>query len=148
MGLKVLWVDDEPHSLRYEHKLAQRYGWELHFASTAQEALDVTARDRFDLLILDIILPQNQYYLDRGFVHEDSGLKLLATLKEPSREALTPHDVPIGVITAVISPDKRAQIIKLLPSDQFYLSKPINEKEYLALLKRLNEAASSKTGSQ
>ena len=66
----VLLVDDHDESLVVLAKLLRRCSYEVHTARTFAEAMEVARRQRFDLLIADVGLP------DR------SGLELLQEVRE------------------------------------------------------------------
>ena len=147
MSLHVLWVDDEPQSLRYERRLAELHDWNIESALNTESALDLTSKNTFDLLIVDIILPRSQYEQDRGYVNADAGIELLRALRDPGRCASTPADVPIAVITAVVSSEKLARIKDLLGANPKYLAKPIAEEEYERLVTNLSQALSTSSRS-
>jgi PAS domain S-box-containing protein len=55
-GLSVLLVEDEPEVLRVVQAFLQAWGCRVATASHAQAALDALARERFDLLLSDVVL--------------------------------------------------------------------------------------------
>ncbi len=68
--MKILIVDDDPNILRlYKEELLEE-GYEVLTASNGQEALDKFEKDEFDLVTLDILLP------------DIDGIKLLRQMKE------------------------------------------------------------------
>ncbi len=54
---RLLLVDDEPRLLQSLHDLLADRGWELVTATTGEEAIAQLARLRFDLVLLDLRLP-------------------------------------------------------------------------------------------
>jgi signal transduction histidine kinase/DNA-binding response OmpR family regulator len=68
--LKILLVDDHEDTSRAMKRLLERVGYEVRTASSVAGALESATRDRFDLLISDIGLP------------DGSGLDLLRRLRE------------------------------------------------------------------
>ncbi len=55
---KVLMVDDEPHVRRVaELSLARVGGWTVTLAASGPEALAAAARERPDLILLDVMMP-------------------------------------------------------------------------------------------
>lgn len=56
--LKVLVVDDEPSIRLLVSRALQRNGFETDVASDGVEALEKLEQDRFDLLILDVMMPR------------------------------------------------------------------------------------------
>lgn len=57
MSRKILIADDEPNILISLEFLMKREGYEVTVARDGQEALDAVARDRPDLLLLDVMMP-------------------------------------------------------------------------------------------
>lgn len=56
--LKVLVVDDEPSILKLVSRALQKNGFETEVASDGVEALTKLEAARFDLLILDLMMPR------------------------------------------------------------------------------------------
>jgi len=56
-GSRVLVVDDEESVRRFLSAGLQQLGYEAHLAPTAEEALVVLAREKFDILLTDLGLP-------------------------------------------------------------------------------------------
>jgi two-component system, OmpR family, alkaline phosphatase synthesis response regulator PhoP len=54
---KLLIADDEPNILISLEFLMQREGYEVILARDGQEALDAIARDKPDLVLLDVMMP-------------------------------------------------------------------------------------------
>jgi len=55
---KILVVDDEPEIVKLVAKLMEARGHQVSIARDGQEALDTVARDRPDLIVLDLNLPK------------------------------------------------------------------------------------------
>ena len=55
---RVLIVDDEPAIVRLIRDYLERAGFEVATAGNGEDALQVFARDRPDLVILDLTLPR------------------------------------------------------------------------------------------
>jgi CheY-like chemotaxis protein len=56
--LRVLVVDDEPHILHYMHATLEAWGHIPVVARDGREALEVADRERFDLVISDLRMPE------------------------------------------------------------------------------------------
>lgn len=83
MGKKILVIDDERHiRMLYQEEL-QGEGYEVAMSDGAEPVVDVIAREKPDLLILDIKIGPNI-----------SGLDLLQTLRGPY------PDLPVILSTA------------------------------------------------
>jgi len=127
MSINVLWVEEEPQSLRYERKLAEQQGWNITSADTVSRAMELINDTAFDLVVVDLILPSNDFHKQRGYVTPDAGIQFIEAIREPTRKGNTPANVPLLVVTAVVSPEQKARVVKKLTSDQYYLTKPLRE---------------------
>jgi len=56
-GKALLWIDDEPHSLSCERLLLEKSGVHVEWATTIAEATERLNSKRYDLIILDCMLP-------------------------------------------------------------------------------------------
>jgi len=125
MSTKILVVDDEApiiEVLRYNLRRAQ---YEVLVAWDGQQALDVARRERPDLIILDLMLPQ----LD--------GIEVCKILR---REC----DVPIIMLTARDEEGDRGVGLELGADD--YVVKPFSVRELLARVKNVLRRVSQSAG--
>ena len=139
MTIKVLWVDEEPHTLRYESRLAEARGWKITWVSSADEGMHLVKRRRFDLLVVDLILPLDEYENQRGVTDVENGLRLVEQIRVPDRKGRTPCDVPMVVVSAVITPKRLNRVLGFLSSRQFLLSKPIPTARFNELLSSVDK---------
>jgi DNA-binding response OmpR family regulator len=58
MSHKILVVDDDILVLEALEELLTSSGYEVSVAAGGQEALDIVDKERFDLLILDVVMPK------------------------------------------------------------------------------------------
>ena len=140
MPIDVLWVEEEPQSLRYERRLAELQGWRIPSADTVSGAMELINGTRFDLVVADLILPEDDFDKERGVVTPNVGIQLIKWVRETTRQGKTPPDVPLLVITAVISPEQRFRVVDIVGSDRYYLNKPLSEDDCLRTFSELTEA--------
>jgi CheY-like chemotaxis protein len=105
-GRRVLVADDDPAIRMLVARVLIRQGYEVLTANDGADAIEQLDRDRFDLLVLDLMMPRVD------------GIGVIAHLQ--SRGATTP---PILVMTAA-SPD----ILRRLPEDRIakIITKPFD----------------------
>jgi DNA-binding response OmpR family regulator len=117
---KILLVEDETNLGNLLKDYLAAKGFDASLATDGQEGFDVFSRQRFDICILDIMLPVKDGY----------------TLAKEIRQA-NPN-MPIIFLTAKSLPDDRIEGFKSGADD--YLTKPFNMEELLlriqAVLKR------------
>ena len=117
---KLLILDDNPDILELVTESLSIAGFsQLTTASSKQEALDLLAQERFDLAILDIMLP------------DGTGFEVLREIRKTS-------DMPALLLSAVSDIEKQYQGFELGADD--YIVKPFRPKELelrlLSILKR------------
>jgi putative nucleotidyltransferase with HDIG domain len=116
---RVLVVDDQAPILKFLGSALAGQGCVTAAASTAEQALELLARQRFDLVISDIKMP--------GL----SGLDLLRAVK--SRQP----DTPVVLITG--SPTVDSAVFGLRHGAYDYLAKPFSAQEVRTLVQRVKE---------
>ncbi len=119
MGSKILVADDDP-LLRtlIEHKLSAA-GHDVLVAADGNEALDIAARERPDVVVLDAMMPLRD------------GIDVLRTLKHDPELNLT----PVVMLTARRREDDIVGALRLGAAD--YVTKPFMPEELVARIDRL-----------
>ena len=116
---RVLIVEDEPNIRELVCLHLGLEGYSCEGVGDGQEALKRADRDRFDLLVLDLMIP---------------GLDGLA-LCRAVRNGRTNHDVPILMLTA--RRDESDKVIGLESGADDYLTKPFGVRELVARARAL-----------
>jgi adenylate cyclase len=108
-GVRILIVDDNEDNRYTLARRLRREGWtNLVMAENGREALDRIVKERFDLILLDIMMP------------EVNGYEVLARLKaDPGT-----RDIPVLMISALSDIESVVRCIELGAED--YLLKPFN----------------------
>jgi len=112
----VLVVEDETSIASFVALYLKNAGYGIRTVGTGQEALDTLARERPDLIVLDLMLPD----LD--------GLEVCKRVRQSS-------DVPILMLTA--RDEDVDKIIGLEVGADDYLTKPFNPRELVARVKSI-----------
>jgi len=113
---KVLLVDDNKINLKLGAELVRIWGHHATEASHAHEALALYRQQGFDLIILDIQMP------------DVDGTELLTMMREESPEDKT----PVVALTANILNEEAKRLLGF--GFDYYLSKPIDEEKLKAIL--------------
>ena len=122
---KILAVDDEPELTDLIQFHLVRAGHEVTTAANGWEAIDAVRRNRPDIILLDLMLPD----LD--------GFGVCEILR---RDPLT-ATIPIIIISAWASPDSRHLGLELGALD--YITKPFSPYELVERVNRLIHARAS-----
>ncbi len=122
MGKKILVVDDEPDVVTYLCAVLRDNGYEAIEAYDGEEALAKIAKDRPDLVTLDVTMP------------EMTGVKAYRKMKEDEKL----RAIPVVIVTGVAHDFKqfissRTQV----PAPDGYLEKPVTPEALLAEVERL-----------
>lgn len=113
---RILIADDEPLFLRTTAALLRKAGYHCETAPTGQAALDMLARDAFDLILSDLNMPGN----------------LRLELLQEGREKWP--DTPLIVITGAPSLPSAIEGVRLGITD--YLLKPVKYEDLLSAVRR------------
>lgn len=128
---RILVVDDEPEIVALVAYHLGKAGYRLATASTGQDALDAARRDRFSLIVLDLMLP--------GM----SGFDVLEALRSDDAT----RDVAVLMLTARREEPDRIRGLSLGADD--YLTKPFSPAELVlrvaAILRRSGAAPTAST---
>lgn len=120
----LLLVDDEPAITRGIAYYLEREGYAVQTAETASEALSKISRERFDLIVLDLMLP------------DINGLEIIRLLKQNQATA----DIPIVLLTA--KGEDVDIVIGLELNAEDYITKPFSAR---VLVARINAILRRKT---
>jgi CheY-like chemotaxis protein len=130
-GKRILVVDDEDDVITYLTALLTDAGYAVDAAYNGQEALDAVAKQRPDLISLDITMP------------EKSGVRFYRDMKENPDLA----GIPIVILTGVTNPwsgpggeksfEKFISSRRQVPAPEGFFEKPVDREKYLAKLAEL-----------
>lgn len=124
MTARVLVVDDIATNVKLlQARLSAEY-FEVVTASSGYEALDICARERIDVVLLDVMMP---------------GLDGFEVCRRLKRDPKT-HHIPVVMVTALDQPSDRLQGLECGADD--FLVKPVDD---VALVTRVKNLARLKT---
>ena len=108
---RVLVVDDEDDFLSIMHFFLSREGFEVETASDGEKAIQAANRDRPDLILLDVIMPNMD------------GYRALKSLREEEKT----RDIPVIMLS--ILDESKGEVDTLDITD--YLVKPFSTEDLL-----------------
>jgi PAS domain S-box-containing protein len=119
--LRILLAEDNPYNQAVMQDLLQRHGHTLRVAVDGRDALTALAQEPFDVLLLDIHMPE----LD--------GYQVVAAQRD--RERGSGRHLPVIALTARSASGERERCLQAGMDD--YLAKPIRARDLLAALDRV-----------
>jgi two-component system, OmpR family, response regulator len=123
--MRILVVEDERKIARFVQKGLKEFGFAVDAVGRGDEALEVILDNRFDAVVLDIMLPGRD------------GLSVLRALRERS------NSVPVLILTARGEICEKVEGLDLGADD--YLAKPFSIEELAARLRALIRRQSGET---
>src|SRR5688500_8720686 len=118
--LKILLAEDSLVNQRLAVGLLERHGHSVTVASNGQEAIDELAREQFDIVLMDVQMPE----LD--------GLEATRRIRALEQQAGNGH-LPIIAMTAHALKGDRERCLAAGMDE--YVSKPIRERQLLAAMR-------------
>jgi class 3 adenylate cyclase len=116
---RILVVDDTPMNVKLLAGILSGHGYDVITATSGAAALELVAKERPDLVLLDVVMP------------EMSGYEACRRLRAEEVTRL----LPIIMVTALDPGEERVKGIEAGADD--FLSKPINQPELLARVRSL-----------
>lgn len=111
---KILIVDDVARNIQILGNILSSHGFQIAYAQSGQQALNIAKKQTFDLILLDIMMP------------EMDGYEVCESLKSDKKTS----EVPVIFLTAKADMDS---IVKGFETGgQDYITKPFNSAELLA----------------
>jgi CheY-like chemotaxis protein len=121
-GLRVLVVDDNTINRNFAAGMLEKRGHSPVHATNGREAVEAAAREAFDLIFMDVQMP------------EIDGLEATRRIREA--ELATGRRTPIAAMTALAMVGDRERCLHA--GMDHYLSKPLEKAAPLALLERIS----------
>jgi PAS domain S-box-containing protein len=116
--IKVLVVEDHPVNQRFVSLILQKIGAKVTLASSGVKALEILETGSFDLILMDVQMPEMDGYE--------------TTIRIREKERLTTRHTPIVALTAYAMEGDKQQC--LAAGMDSYLSKPINAAKLYSLI--------------
>jgi PAS domain S-box-containing protein len=126
-SLRVLLAEDNLVNQRLAMAILERLGHRVSHAKTGREVLELLAKDTFDLVLMDIQMP------------EMGGVEATQIIRE--REAREGGRIPIVAMTAHAMAGDRERFLAAGMDE--YISKPISQERLREVVRNLGKPASS-----
>jgi signal transduction histidine kinase/CheY-like chemotaxis protein/streptogramin lyase len=118
VSLRILLAEDNPVNQRLAMRLLERRGHHVDLASSGREAIDCLEREHFDLILMDLQMP------------DMDGLEATAMIRE--REKQRGGRTPIVALTAYTMKGDRERCLEAGMDN--YINKPIDAVKFLEIV--------------
>lgn len=119
--LRILLAEDNPVNQEHATALLGKWGHQVVCAANGAEALAILARESFDLILMDMQMP------------EMDGVEATIAIRE--KEKTTGEHVPIIAMTADAMPSARDKCLESGMDE--YISKPVRSEKLLEVIQKL-----------
>lgn len=116
---KILVVDDSPTERSFMEGLLVKAGFNVIFAASGEEGVDVAKRDQPDLVLMDVVMP---------------GLNGFQATRAITRDESTKH-IPVFICTT--KDQETDKIWGMRQGAKDYIVKPISASDLIAKIKSL-----------
>lgn len=121
---KILVVDDDPIVLESCKRVLQEEGYRVSLTKSAHEAIELLEEEYFDLLLLDVKMP------------EKDGVYLMEKIREKWDLKIWP-ELPVLVMSGYPTPDTIKEMMKR--GARQFISKPFTPDELISAVKKVLE---------
>jgi CheY-like chemotaxis protein len=138
---RILLVDDDPINQRVAVNLLRRHGWEAVAVTNGKEALDILAKQSFDLILMDLQMPEMDGFQTASVIRQSEAQKPSGTATRETTIALragaAQHSgrIPIIALTTSAQPGTREKCLEVGMDD--YLTKPFKPVELYTAIEKL-----------
>ena len=137
---RILLVDDDPINQMVALGLLRRRGWEATAAANGKEALQVLAQQRFDLILMDLQMPELDGFQTASIIRQNEAgpatkAAALDTSTAMSESTQYPSEhIPIIALTTASQPGVREKCLAAGMDD--FLNKPVNPRELYGMIEK------------
>jgi CheY-like chemotaxis protein len=138
MTKRILFVDDEPEFVRPQVTALEDTGYEVTLEMDPDRAVTLLQQQKFDLIILDLIMPPRREDKERGYQEPDyaeTGVKLHQEIRDKPELA----DIPIIFLTVVRDQGIQREIRqreRKYGHKLRYLTKPVSSSDVVVEVQR------------
>ena len=119
---RVVWIEDDPELLRLSQIVLSHRGYEVVTVSDSREGVNVIRREKPDVIILDLMMPDVDGWAIYNHIKADDELK----------------HTPVVVVTAKAQAADKAMALHLAKVDG-YLTKPYEQSQLIDMLNQMLE---------
>jgi len=141
--MNILWIEDEPQYMGACILWLKMQGYKLNISKTVKEAEELLEKKKYDLVLIDIMLPDDDKQAQVGNLNFNGGIELAKRWEGSGANWKTPWGTPLGFVTAVLEEEvdtTMEQALKLVNGNEnLYLEKPIELEDFTKMFALLVE---------
>jgi len=137
---RILLVDDDPVNQMVALGLLRRHGWHAVAAANGKEALKILAGQSFDLILLDLQMPEMDGFQTASMIRQKEAQISSPPNPQKSTDAIREQAdqhvgrIPIIALTTASQPGVREKCLAAGMDD--YLNKPVSPRELYAIIEK------------
>ena len=137
---RILLVDDDPVNQMVALGLLRRHGWEAVAAANGKDALQILAKQSFDLILMDLQMPEMDGYQTASVIRQIEAQSSSASGARETTDAVGERTgqrggrVPIIALTTASQPGVREKCLTAGMDD--YLTKPVSPADLYAAVEK------------
>lgn len=131
---RILLVDDDPINQMVALGLLRRRGWEATAAANGKEALQVLAQQRFDLILMDLQMPELDGFQTASIIRQNEAGPASEAEALDTASAVPSEHIPIIALTTASQPGVREKCLAAGMDD--FLNKPVNPRELYGMIEK------------
>ena len=137
---RILLVDDDPINQSVALGLLRRKGFDADSAANGKEALEKLAGKRFDLIFMDLQMPELDGFQTATIIRQNESERPSGSVTRETTDALRvtnarhSNHIPIIALTTASTPGTREKCIAAGMDD--YLTKPIIPRDLFAAIEK------------
>ena len=137
---RILLVDDDPVNQMVALGLLRRHGWEAVAAANGKDALQILAKQSFDLILMDLQMPEMDGYQTASVIRQIEAQSSSASSARETTDAVGERTnqrggrVPIIALTTASQPGVREKCLAAGMDD--YLTKPVSPADLFAAVEK------------
>ena len=137
---RILLVDDDPVNQMVALGLLRRHGWEAVAAANGKDALQILAKQSFDLILMDLQMPEMDGYQTASVIRQLEAQSSSASSARETTDAVGKRTeqrggrVPIIALTTASQPGVREKCLTAGMDD--YLTKPVSPADLYAAVEK------------
>lgn len=138
MSAKILIVEDEPDAVSFIGSILEDNGFEYVSAINGVEGLELARKEKPDMILLDLIMPEKSGIMMFQELRKDADLSHIPVVIVSGASAMTGVDFKNFIFKQQVNDDKKVvetKGVSKFTGPNAFVEKPINADELIKVIK-------------